>query len=240
MQEPAEILAAIEARLGSATGGSAGPLAGAHVLVTAGGTREAIDPVRFIGNRSSGRMGVALAEAAARRGADVTLVAANVAIPTSANVTRIDVESAAELAAATRDAFESADVLLMAAAVADFRPAESAAGKLVREGSGGLDLRLEETEDVLAALGGSRRDGQVLVGFAAEHGGDYIARARNKLERKGIDAIVVNDVSDASIGFDSADNEVTIVDGGGEVEVPRGSKEAVAEAILDRVEALRS
>jgi phosphopantothenoylcysteine decarboxylase/phosphopantothenate--cysteine ligase len=239
MQEPAEILAAIEAKLGEPTAGLAGPLAGVHVLVTAGGTREAIDPVRFIGNRSSGRMGVALAEAAARRGADVTLVAANVAIPTSANVNRIDVESAAELAAATREAFAAADVLLMAAAVADFRPAESVNGKLAREGSGGLDLRLEETEDVLAALGSARRDGQVLVGFAAEHGGDYVSRARGKLERKGIDAIVVNDVSDASIGFDSADNEVTIVEPGGEVAVPRGSKESVAEAILDRVAALR-
>jgi phosphopantothenoylcysteine decarboxylase/phosphopantothenate--cysteine ligase len=184
-------------------------------------------------------MGVALAEAAARRGATVTLVAANVAIPTSPSVSRIDVESAAELAATTRQAFGSADVLVMAAAVADFRPAESAAGKLVREGSGGLDLRLEETEDVLASLGSARRDGQLLVGFAAEHGGDYVARARGKLERKGIDAIVVNDVSDASIGFDSADNEVTIVDREGELGVPRGSKESVAEAILDRVAQLR-
>jgi phosphopantothenoylcysteine decarboxylase/phosphopantothenate--cysteine ligase len=236
MREPAEILAAVEGVLGS--GGR--PLAGVSVVVTAGGTREAIDPVRFIGNRSSGRMGVALADAAARRGADVTLVAANVAIAADPGVRRVDVESAAELADATREAFADADVLLMAAAVADFRPAESAADKLAREGSGGLELRLEETEDVLASLGASRRDGQVLVGFAAEHGGDYVARARGKLERKGLDAIVVNDVSDAAIGFDSANNEVTIVEREGESAVPRGPKEAVAEAILDRVEGLRS
>ncbi len=235
MREPAEILAAAERLLG-ADGDS---LAGASVLVTAGGTREAIDPVRFIGNRSSGRMGVALAEAAARRGAGVTLVAANVALPTTAAVERIDVESAAELAAATRAAFERADILLMAAAVADFRPSSSAAEKLVRERSGGLELRLEATEDVLASLGAGRRDGQVLVGFAAEHGGDYLARARRKLDRKGLDAIVVNDVSDDAIGFDSADNEVTIVGEGAETQVPRGSKEAVAEAILDWVEGLR-
>ncbi len=238
MQEPAAILAAVEDALGDAraTGGS---LAGVRVLVTAGGTREAIDPVRFIGNRSSGRMGVALAEAAAVRGADVTLVAANVSLPVTAAIERVDVESAEQLAAATREAFERADVLLMAAAVADFRPAEAAGGKLAREGSGGLDLRLEETEDVLAGLGADRREGQILVGFAAEHGGEFVARARGKLERKGLDAIVVNDVSDASIGFDTEVNEVTIVEREGELLVPRATKGEVADAILDRVEALR-
>ena len=133
MQEPAEILAAIEARLGA---NAEGDLAGVHVLVTAGGTREPIDPVRFIGNRSSGRMGVALAEAAAGRGARVTLIAANVALPTSAGIDRVEVSSAAELAEATGRAFEDADVLVMAAAVADFRPQSSAAEKLAREGSG--------------------------------------------------------------------------------------------------------
>ena len=240
MREPAEILAAIEAALGD--GGAAaetGSLAGARVLVTAGGTREAIDSVRYIGNRSSGRMGLALAEAAAARGAAVTLLAANVALPAPAGVERIDVTSTAELAAAARKAFGRADVLLMAAAVADFRPAEAAAGKLAREGSGGLDLRLEETEDVLAGLGAGRRDGQLLIGFAAEHGGDFVARARAKLERKGLDAIVVNDVSDASIGFDAEVNEVTIVERDGELLVPRATKAQVADAILDRVEALR-
>jgi len=237
LPEPAEILAAIEAKLG---GASAGPWDGLRVLVTAGGTREAIDPVRFIGNRSSGRMGVALAEAAAARGAKVTLVAANVALSTSPRVTRVDVTSAADLAAATSAAFEVSDVLVMAAAVADFRPAESSAGKIVREGSGGMDLHLEPTEDVLAGLSERRRPDQLLIGFAAEHGGEFIDRARGKLERKGLDAIVVNDVSDASIGFESADNEVTIVERDAAHPVARGTKDEVAEAILDRVDALRA
>ncbi|MBA2522832.1 MAG: bifunctional phosphopantothenoylcysteine decarboxylase/phosphopantothenate--cysteine ligase CoaBC [Solirubrobacterales bacterium] len=232
MQEPAAILAAIERSLGSTTA-SPDSMAGVRVLVTAGGTREAIDPVRFIGNRSSGRMGIALAEAAAARGAQVTLVAANVAQGTSAGVERIDVVSAEDLARATEKAFDRADVLLMAAAVADFRPEAGAAEKLVREGSDGLDVHLEPTADVLAGLSARRRPGQVLVGFAAEHGGDYVERARGKLERKGLDAIVVNDVSDPSIGFDSPDNEVTLVNREGANPLPRGSKEAVAESILD-------
>ena len=236
MQEPAEILAAVETRLGSSVEGD---LAGIHVLVTAGGTREPIDPVRFIGNRSSGRMGVALAEAAAARGAQVTLVAANVALATSAAVERVEVSSAAELAAATGKAFESADVLVMAAAVADFRPQSSATEKLTREGSGDIDLRLEPTEDVLAALSSRRRPGQILVGFAAEHGGDFVGRAREKLERKGLDAIVVNDVSDSTIGFDTADNEVTIVGPEDAEPVARATKDVIAAAVLDRVVSLR-
>ena len=235
MQEPAAILAAVERTLA----GGGGSLQGVRVLVTAGGTREPIDPVRFIGNRSSGRMGVALAEAAARRGADVTLVAANVAITTSSGIERLAVGSAAELAAATEERFDDCDALLMAAAVADFRPASSSAGKLAREGSGGIELRLEETEDVLAAVASRRRPGQVLIGFAAEHGGEYRERARGKLERKGLDAIVVNDVSDDGIGFDSADNEVTIVERDRELPVPRAGKDVVAEAIVDRLEELR-
>ena len=239
MQEAAEILAGVEAALAAGSADARG-LAGVRVLVTAGGTREPIDPVRFIGNRSSGRMGVALAEVAAARGADVTLVAANVALPVSGSVRRVDVETAAELAAATGEAFDGCDVLVMAAAVADFRPAEASGGKLVREGSSGMELRLEGTEDVLAGLSSRRREDQVLVGFAAEHGGDFVARARQKLERKGVDAIVVNDVSDASIGFDAEVNEVTIVEREGELLVPRADKAAVADAILDRVEALRA
>ncbi len=238
MPEPAAILAALEELLGA--GGSAGGgWEGCQVLVTAGGTREAIDPVRFIGNRSSGRMGVALAAAAAERGASVTLIAANLTVPPPPGVDVIEVGSAAELAAEASRAFERADVLLMAAAVADFRPAAASAAKIAREGEAELELRLEPTEDVLAALAARRRDGQVLVGFAAEHGGDPIERARGKLARKGLDAIVVNDVSDASIGFDSAENEVAIVESDSALAVPRGSKRAVAEAILDRVAALR-
>ena len=235
MPEPEEILDAIEAAIGA----NPADLAGRRVLVTAGGTREQIDPVRFVGNRSSGRMGVALAEAAARRGAEVTLIAANVALPVAAGVERVDVTSAAELEAATAKAFGGADLLLMAAAVADFRPADPNPGKLAREEGSGLTIELEPTADVLAGLAGSRRNGQVLVGFAAEHGGDFVARARGKLERKGIDAIVVNDVSDSAIGFESRDNEVTIVSTAGEERLPRGSKRDLADAILDRVAALR-
>lgn len=234
MPEPAAILAAVE----DAAAAPAPDLAGRRVVVTAGGTREPIDPVRFVGNRSSGRMGVALAEAAARRGAAVTLIAANVGIPVAAGVERIDVTSAADLEAAARAAFAEADLLLMAAAVADFRPAEPSAGKLAREREGSMSLQLEPTADILAGLAGARRDGQVLIGFAAEHGGDYVGRARAKLERKGIDAIVVNDVSDATIGFESADNEVTIVTRDREERLTRGTKREVADAILDRVAAL--
>ncbi len=146
LPQPAELLRRVEAALP----GQAGPWDGLGVLVTAGGTREPIDSVRFIGNRSSGRMGVALAEAAARRGADVTLVAANVSLPVAPAVDVIRVETAAELAEAARQAFAASQVVLMAAAVADFRPAAAAEGKLAREGSGGLELRLEETEDVIA------------------------------------------------------------------------------------------
>jgi phosphopantothenoylcysteine decarboxylase/phosphopantothenate--cysteine ligase len=236
MQEPAAILAQVENLLPAENGS----LAGVRVLVTAGGTREAIDQVRFIGNRSSGRMGAALAAAARARGADVTLIASNLAVPVPPGVESVEAPSAAELATAAGSAFEGTDVLLMAAAVADFRPTEPSGGKFVREGSGGMDLELEPTEDVLAALSARRRPGQVLIGFAAEHGGDFIARARGKLERKGLDAIVVNDVSDPEIGFDSADNEVTVVERDSETPVPRGSKRAVAEAVLDRVEALRA
>lgn len=239
LPEPPEILAALEQTLGEGYPSGSTSLAGVRFLITAGGTREAIDPVRFIGNRSSGRMGVELAAAAAHRGASVRLIAANVALASPPGVQRTDVVSAAELAEATGAAFADSDVLLMAAAVADFRPSSSAASKLTREGSGGLELRLEETEDVLTALAAGRSPEQTLVGFAAEHGGDFVERARGKLERKGIDAIVVNDVSDGAIGFDSSENEVTIVEQAGETAVPRGSKRAVAEAILDRIEGLR-
>lgn len=236
LPEPASIWAAVERCLPVAPG----PWDGLKVLVTAGGTREAIDPVRFIGNRSSGRMGVAIAEAAAARGADVTLIAANVEIPTSARVRRIEVTSAAELADAAGAEFDRTNVLIMSAAVADFRPASAADGKLVREGSGGMELQLEATEDILAGLGSRRREGQTLVGFAAEHGGEFVDRARSKLHRKGLDAVVVNDVSDSTIGFETAENEVTIVEAESQIPVPRGSKAEIAEAILDRVGELRA
>jgi phosphopantothenoylcysteine decarboxylase / phosphopantothenate---cysteine ligase len=235
LPSPERLLAELE-RLA----GGSGPWDGLHVLVTAGGTREPIDPVRFVGNRSSGRMGVALAARAAARGADVTLIAANVALETPPGIRRVDVETAAELEAAARAQFASAHVLLMAAAVADYRPAEAEREKLVREEGEPLELRLEATTDIVAALGAERRDDQTLVGFAAEHGGDPVGRAREKLARKGLDAIVVNDVSRGEIGFESERNEVTIVEREEATEVPIADKERVADAILDRVEALRT
>lgn len=231
-----------EALLGELEGvlpGATGAWDGLRVLVTAGGTREPIDPVRFVGNRSSGRMGLALAAAARARGAEVTLIAANVSLPLPAGVRTLSVETTAELAAAVAREVAAADVLLMAAAPADFRAAAPEESKISR-GDGGLELRFEPTEDILAAAAAARRPGQVLLGFAAETGAGAIERARDKLERKAVDAIVFNDVSRPEIGFDSPQNEVTIVERDGEHPVPMTSKELVAEAILDRVESLRA
>jgi phosphopantothenoylcysteine decarboxylase/phosphopantothenate--cysteine ligase len=235
LPEPGQLIEAIE----SALPGPSGPWDGLRVLVSAGGTREPIDPVRFIGNRSSGRMGIALAEQAARRGAEVSLVAANVSLPAPAGVRRVDVETAAELAEALDREFDSADVLVMAAAPADFRPREAAGEKIHREGADRLELDLEPTEDILAVLGERRREGQTIVGFAAETSGG-VERAREKLDRKGADAIVLNDVSRSEIGFESDENEVVIVERDGEHQVALASKDEVAAAILDRVEALRA
>jgi phosphopantothenoylcysteine decarboxylase / phosphopantothenate---cysteine ligase len=217
--------------------GEPGPWTGLRVLVTAGGTREPIDSVRFIGNRSSGRMGMALAAAAAKRGAEVTVVAANVSLPEPAGVKRIDVETTAELSYETVERFETQHVLLMAAAPADFRT-EPITGKIKRQDS--LNLNLQPTEDILALIAADRGEGQTVVGFAAEHGGEAVARARAKLARKGADLIVLNDVSDPTIGFDSAENEVLLVTATDEEEVPKGSKDAVADAILDRIDRLRA
>jgi phosphopantothenoylcysteine decarboxylase/phosphopantothenate--cysteine ligase len=235
LPDPERLLATVEAALPS--GGR--PWDGLQVLVTAGGTREPIDPVRFVGNRSSGRMGVALAAAAARRGADVVLIAANVALPEPPGVRRIDVQTATELAAAVEEEFPRAHMLLMAAAPADFRPARAAAEKLKR-GAGGIELRLESTEDILAAIAAAKRTDQTVIGFAAEHGGDPLGRAREKLERKAVDLIVLNDVSKPGIGFESESNEVTLVAPDGEQHLEVASKEAIADAILDRIERLRS
>jgi phosphopantothenoylcysteine decarboxylase/phosphopantothenate--cysteine ligase len=213
------------------------PWDGLRVLVTAGGTREPIDPVRFIGNRSSGRMGIALAASAARRGADVTLIAANVPLPEPPGVRRIDVETADQLAQATQAEFSSTHVLLMAAAPADFRASEVATGKLKRQDA--LELRLEPTEDILASLSESRSEGQTIVGFAAEHGEEGLTRAKEKLARKRVDLVVMNDVSDTSIGFESEQNAVTLIDRSSETPVPRASKERIADTILERVDQLR-
>jgi phosphopantothenoylcysteine decarboxylase / phosphopantothenate---cysteine ligase len=233
LPDPEQLLARVEASLPAGEK----PWDGLRVLVTAGGTREPIDPVRFIGNRSSGRMGIALAGAAAQRGAEVTLLAANVSLPAPAGVRRIDVVTASELAEAAAREFAATHVLLMAAAPADFRVSDPAAGKLRRSGS--LELSLQPTEDILASLSAARRPGQTVVGFAAEHGGEAVERARGKLRRKGADLIVLNDVSDPAIGFESERNAVTLITEAGDSEVPIDSKEAIAEAILDEVGRLR-
>jgi phosphopantothenoylcysteine decarboxylase/phosphopantothenate--cysteine ligase len=238
LADPADILAAIEA---AGVAYLPRSLDGVRVLVTAGGTREPIDSVRYVGNRSSGLMGFALAAEAAARGADVTVVAANVALAREEGIHYIDVETAAELEQASLRAFEYADVLVMAAAVADFRPAAPEPSKISKTGRDELSLSLEPTTDVLAALSERRRPGQVLVGFAAEHGDGGVERARGKLERKRLDAVVVNDISRGDIGFDAGDNEVTIVVASGEDRhVPLASKAVVAGAVLDAVEALRA
>ena len=211
-------------------------LDGLKVLVTAGGTREPIDAVRFIGNRSSGRMGFALAAEAARRGAEVTVIAANVALARAPGVRYVDVETADELADACATEFERADLLLMAAAVADYRPADRRADKIKKSDAGGeLELRLERTADVLTGLATRRRPGQLLVGFAAETGDRAVEYGRDKLARKNLDAVVVNDVSAPGVGFDSDDNEVTILTADEERHVPRSSKAQVAAAVLDAV-----
>src|SRR3954447_24800055 len=231
LPELPELLAAVEASL---TRG--GELDGAHVLFPAGGPREPIDSVRFVGNRSSGRMGLALAEEAKRRGAKVTVVAANVSIARPVGIEYVDVVTAAELAEACAARFDACDVLLMAAAVADYRPQDAHAGKLKKDATGGeLNLRLVRTTDVLSMLAERRRPGQVLVGFAAEHGDGALDYGRGKLERKKLDAVVVNDVSGAGIGFDATDNEVWIVTADGERHVPRASKQRIAAAILEAV-----
>jgi phosphopantothenoylcysteine decarboxylase/phosphopantothenate--cysteine ligase len=229
LPDPARLLARVEAAL------PAGPRPwdGLRVLVTAGGTREPVDSVRFLGNRSSGRMGIALAAAAGRRGADVTLIAANVPLPEPAGVRRIDVETTEQLGEAVRAELPGAHALLMAAAPADFRPREAAAGKLTRDAS--LDLHLEPTEDILASLAASRTEDQTIVAFAAE-AGDDVARAREKLERKGADLIVLNDISNPAIGFESQENAVTLIDSTSETPVPQASKDIVADAILDRID----
>ncbi len=232
LPDPARLLALVEAELP----GGERPWDGLRVLVTAGGTREPIDSVRFLGNRSSGRMGIALAAAAARRGADVTLICANVALPEPAGVKRIDVETTEQLAAACRAEFPDAHVLLMAAAPADFRATGPADGKMIRDQS--LDLHLEPTEDILAVLCAEKTNTQTVVAFAAEAGND-VDRARDKLQRKRADLIVLNDVSNPEIGFESAENAVTLIDSASETSVPQAPKPKIADAILDRVTTLR-
>jgi phosphopantothenoylcysteine decarboxylase/phosphopantothenate--cysteine ligase len=206
------------------------------VLVSAGGTREPIDPVRFISNRSSGKQGHALAEAARRRGAEVVLVTA-ADRPVSSYIAVERVETAAEMEAAMLARAAHADVVVMAAAVADFRPKQASGSKLAKT-DGVPELILEPTPDILAELGRQRREGQVLVGFAAETGAVDV-RARAKLAAKGVDLMVANDVAATGVGFDHDTNEVTVFGADGTVTaVPLSTKDAVADAVLDRVGAL--
>jgi phosphopantothenoylcysteine decarboxylase/phosphopantothenate--cysteine ligase len=232
MAEPDEILEAVRNLLMGTS-----PLRGKSVLVSAGGTREPLDAVRYVGNRSSGRMGVALAAEARRRGAEVTLLAANVAVAAPAGVEVVETPTAADLEQEAIARAAAADVVIMAAAVADYRPAEALPAKRPKDAAT-WTLELEPTTDVLSALGERRRDGQVLVGFAAETGAAGLERARQKLSRKGADLFVLNDVSRADIGFDVSDNEVTLLAASGERTVAKAPKEEIAAAILDEVEVL--
>jgi phosphopantothenoylcysteine decarboxylase / phosphopantothenate---cysteine ligase len=210
-------------------------LAGRHVVISAGGTREPLDPVRFLGNRSSGRQGYALARTALARGAEVTLVAANVALPDPAGAKILRVRTAEDLRAAVIDAAEDADVVVMAAAVADFRPAVTAQRKIKKSGGDPDPIALVRNPDVLAEVTADRRrPGQVVVGFAAETD-DVLANGRAKLAAKGCDLLVVNEVGDG-LAFGTPDNRATVLGADGSVtEVPLGSKDSVAHAVWDLV-----
>jgi phosphopantothenoylcysteine decarboxylase/phosphopantothenate--cysteine ligase len=211
-------------------------LAGETVLVTAGGTREALDPVRFLGNRSSGKMGYALAEAAERRGARVILVTAPTALRPPANVEVVPVTTTEEMRAAVLGRMDQASIVIKAAAVADYRPLKQAEQKLKR--SGPLTIDLEPTEDILAEAVARRHVGQLIIGFAAETQ-DPVAHARAKLQRKGADAIVLNDVSREGIGFDSDRNAVTFLTRSTALELPEMAKRDLADRILEEILALR-
>ncbi len=233
MPEPADIARAALALVAPQD------LTGRTVVVSAGGTREPVDPVRFLGNRSSGKQGVAIARAARRRGADVVLVAANLAVPAPSGVRVVPVETAAQLRDAVHAEAAGADVVVMAAAVADFRPADAKAHKIKKDDAEPPAIVLEKTVDVLAELArGRARPGQVVVGFAAETGdagADVLEHGRAKARRKGADLLAVNAVGDGR-GFGVDDNEITLLDAAGEVVGhAAGSKDAVADALLDAV-----
>jgi phosphopantothenoylcysteine decarboxylase / phosphopantothenate---cysteine ligase len=234
MAEPHAIAARCRELLAAPEPGD--PLRGRRVLVTAGGTREPLDAVRFVGNRSSGRMGVALAEEARRRGAEVTLLASNLAVPPPVGVEVVETPTAADLA---REALarSDADAVLMAAAVADYRPSDRVAGKRAKTDEP-WTVTLEPTDDVLAELGRRRGDGQVLVGFAADAGAGGLERAREKLATKRGTVFVFNDVSRPDVGFDAEENEVVLLTPTGERTVGKRSKREVAAAILDEVASL--
>jgi phosphopantothenoylcysteine decarboxylase/phosphopantothenate--cysteine ligase len=234
MPEPETIFA----HVGRLLEGRDAPLAGRRVLVTAGPTRESIDPVRFLSNHSSGRMGIALAAAAWRRGAEVTLVAGPLAVPPPVGVHHVPVESTRDMRAAVEAELPVTDVLVMAAAPADYRPADVATSKLKKTGEA-RSIALTENEDILVSTRSARRDGAVVVGFALETD-DLVANARRKLERKALDFIVLNDAKEPGAGFAVETNRVTIIarESGEPERLPLMTKHQVADVILDRVEAL--
>ncbi|HEV2593329.1 MAG TPA: bifunctional phosphopantothenoylcysteine decarboxylase/phosphopantothenate--cysteine ligase CoaBC [Gaiellaceae bacterium] len=232
MVEPDAIAARVEQLL------APGALTGKRVLVTAGGTREPLDSVRFLGNRSSGRMGVALAEEARRRGADVVLLAASLAVAPPYGVETIPTPTADAMRDAAL-ALADVDVALLAAAVADYRPAEVVAGKRAKD-SDRWTIELEPTDDIARSLGERKQPGQVLVAFGAEHGEEGLERKRQMLGTKNADLVVFNDIGRADIGFDAADNEVVLVTRDGEERLAKASKAEVAVRILDAVERLLS
>jgi phosphopantothenoylcysteine decarboxylase / phosphopantothenate---cysteine ligase len=230
LAEPAEIATRIEQLL------APGSLAGRRVLITAGGTREPMDSVRFVGNRSSGRMGVALAEEARRRGAEVIVLAANLSVDVPYGVEAIPTPTAESMRDAAL-ALPDVDVLLLAAAVADYRPAGAVSRKRPKDDEV-WTLELAPTDDIAKALGERKLAGQVLVAFGAEHGEEGLERKRAMLETKNADLVVFNDVGRSDIGFESADNEVLLIARDRERAVPKAAKAAVAAAILDEVERL--
>jgi phosphopantothenoylcysteine decarboxylase/phosphopantothenate--cysteine ligase len=230
MSEPAEIFERASSLLEKRD-----QLRGRRVLVTAGGTREPLDAVRFLGNRSSGRMGSAVAAEARRRGAEVTLVASNLTVAAPAGVDVVEAPTAEDVARETL-ARGDADVVVMAAAVADYRPTQAEEEKRPKDDRP-WTVTLEPTTDVLREVGARRMNGQLLVGFAADRGERGLERAREKLGNKGVDLIVFNDVSRDDIGFDAADNEVVLVSNDGERRIQKAAKERIAAAILDEVAA---
>jgi phosphopantothenoylcysteine decarboxylase / phosphopantothenate---cysteine ligase len=231
MVEPQEIFARAQELLAPS-----GPLAGRRVLVSAGGTREPLDSVRFLGNRSSGRMGVALAAEAQRRGAVVTLLAANLAVAAPASVEVVETATAAEMLREARLRAD-ADLVVMAAAVADYRPADAVAGKRPKDAAG-WTVELEPTADIVRELAAGRRNGQVIVAFGAEGGEEGLERKRRMLTDKQVDLVVYNDVSRNDIGFDVDENQVLLISAGGEERVAKAPKRLIAAAVLDAAERL--
>jgi phosphopantothenoylcysteine decarboxylase/phosphopantothenate--cysteine ligase len=231
MAEPNSIVAEVKLRLQVQRDRD---LRGLRVLITAGGTREPIDAVRFIGNRSSGKMGFALARASFDRGASVELIEANVDMPAVPGVLEVETPTAEQMHAEVIKRLPETDILIMAAAVADYRVSDGPTGGKIGKGRGEWAIELEATTDILLDVS-KRRDGQYVVGFAAEFGSEGLDRAREKMERKSLDMIIFNDISRSDIGFDSDFNEVRILTRDSEVLVEKAPKETVAEIILDNI-----